>query len=67
MYLIILLIIIYIAFILPPASSQFYGERWVAYDSQLGDLDYAVMPIYDVNGYIAGLQAAVSLSNIIQN
>lgn len=41
-------------------NNYFRGERFIRYDDQLGAEDYAVMPLYDVNGYIAGIQTAVS-------
>ena len=45
----------------------FSGERWIRYDSNLdeGRYDTAVMPIYDVNGFIAGIQIAVSFKFLI--
>ncbi len=41
-------------------SSYFKGERMIKYEYELGENDPAVMPIYDVNGYIAGISTAVS-------
>ena len=42
------------------SGDLFRGERYIAFDDNLGGDDHAVMPIYDVNGFIAGIQLAVS-------
>ena len=35
------------------------GERYIRFDDEIGRDDEAVMPLYDANGFIAGLQVAV--------
>lgn len=45
----------------------FEGERFVRFDEDLGDEDKAVMPLYDVNGFIAGIQTGVSASLPVDN
>ena len=47
------------------AEDYFVGERYIRFDDEIGRDDEALMPLYDVNGFIAGLQAAVS-TGIIQ-
>ena len=34
-------------------------ERPIRFDDEIGRDDEALMPLYDVNGFIAGLQVAV--------
>ena len=41
------------------AEDYFVGERYIRFDDEIGRDDEAVMPLYDVNGFIAGLQVAV--------
>ena len=41
------------------AEDYFMGERYIRFDDEIGRDDEAVMPLYDVNGFIAGLQVAV--------
>ena len=35
------------------------GERLIRFGDEIGRDDEALMPLYDVNGFIAGLQVAV--------
>ena len=41
------------------AQDYFMGERYIRFDDEIGRDDETVMPLYDVNGFIAGLQVAV--------
>jgi len=40
-------------------SSYYEGRRFIAYDFLEDQQDYAVMPLYDVNGVIAGIQVGM--------
>ena len=35
------------------------GERYIRWDDKIGRYDEAVMPLYDGNGFIAGIQVGV--------
>ena len=41
------------------AEDYFVGERYIRFDDEIGRNDEALMPLYDVNGFIAGIQVAV--------
>ncbi len=41
-------------------ADYFQGVRYIRFDENFGGLDPAVMPLYDINGFIAGIQGAVS-------
>jgi len=41
----------------------FRGTRYIVYDPELEREDYTVMPIYDANGFIAGIQMGFPLTH----